>query len=1063
MGQAVTEAGAISAVAAFFRQKLDACAWTENASAASAAATAPTAVPPFTASATGTPPPPPPPLLRLPLSASGGAASADYREGGVPSAPPRPPLELVVSRGPGPAFSASETRVAEQAAALLRQAIARVRDRGSLAAAEAALENSLRGMQEASAAVAALVGERERRAEHQERQRADAAEEHGRALSTAAAELTRARAETEGFRRRLVEAEEAVTIVAGAANALCRRAASERNGNVFWGGEGEGVGEGVGAAAEIGELVAEAERAARKSLRCFFARVERAVQGKAAVPTAAHRGSGGDASPGARESLREPLRAGEHRGVEEDRARNLNMRVPVPHFGCDPVAAPLVLSLRRRSRESGFTKGDERLASVLAACLSTAMSTLHEKRHSLMCARKTEADRKARAGHKETAGAAAAAASAEARERRDRAIAGTRALAAAAQASEARAESGAEATAHAERQTEALRHLLSGLGAAGGDHAAVAEVVAERAAAAVPKCVSAVLLTPRQGNGRGGRYATAPPPPRPRVDAGVGGGGGGGGGSSLMFSPDPRVWAAGASEKRRGRGGFERNGDRGKMSRWWAEAVGRAASQAASTGKTVCVTDGAVDTTLGPEAGAASQVFVACFSPLCASSPASACESESKTSAFGAKENLRPAGSGVAVGTNAVPGQQVWPSRGADRSVCVIAWMLSLGSRVPDADGDRRTNARSARSFDQTSTTAAAAAAAAAADAAAAGAGAAEGMTMTTPPPTLPPWVSAAMEGVAHAVGLAVSSATAGDGFDMIGHSRSAGFGAANGRGGLVAASFSGSSITMDAFRSRTGGNGLPFGGRSEEDNNSRDEDLARLREGTSALSGRVQMLEKRAAGLRASEARSAAALARARSDAMAVKGQLQLAGLERDRLLSRLQETEGRVVQGEVGVGRRPLTAARSRANHRLDDAVPTLGWREGEGRPASATMSAWGQSKERTGIVGAVATSARARPEGGGRAAHGVSVHGGVGTAGAAATASSAEGKVAAAATRYYCGGGETPRRFDSPEAAGADDASSQALQRMASLHARLSDSLRRGGVSARTDEQGKKERQA
>lgn len=188
---------------------------------------------------------------------------------------------------------------------------------------------------------------------------------------------------------------------------------------------------------------------------------------------------------------------------------------------------------------------------------------------------------------------------------------------------------------------------------------------------------------------------------------------------------------------------------------------------------------------------------------------------------------------------------------------------------------------------------------------------------MTTPPPTLPPCVSAAMEGVAHAVGLAVSSATAGDDFDMIGHSRSAGFGSANGRGGLVAASFAGGSITMDAFRSRAGGNGLPFGGRSEEDTTSRDEDLARLREGTSALSGRVQTLEKRAAGLRASEARSAAALARARADAMAVKGQLQLAGLERDRLLSRLQETEGRVVQGE---GRRPLTAARSRANHCLD-----------------------------------------------------------------------------------------------------------------------------------------------
>lgn len=87
---------------------------------------------------------------------------------------------------------------------------------------------------------------------------------------------------------------------------------------------------------------------------------------------------------------------------------------------------------------------------------------------------------------------------------------------------------------------------------------------------------------------------------------------------------------------------------------------------------------------------------------------------------------------------------------------------------------------------------------------------------------------------------------------------------------------------------------------------------------------------------------------------------------------------------------------------------------------------------------------------------------MHGGVGTAGAAATASSAEGKAAAAATGY-CGGGEATRPVDSPETAGADDASSQALQRMASLHARLSDSLRRGGVSARTDEEGEKERRA
>ncbi|CAM9405626.1 unnamed protein product, partial [Laminaria digitata] len=995
MGQAVTEAGAISAAAAFFRQKLDACAWTENASstaattaatttatAATAAAATPTADLPFTAStATGTPPPPP--LLRLPLGANAVAATAaadgddSYREGAPAVLPPRPPLDLVVSRGPGATFSASETRVASQAAALLRQALARIRDRASLVAAEAALESSLRGMQEASEAVAALVSERERRTEHQERQRADAAAEHERALSAARGELARARAETEGFRRRLVEAEESVA----------------SNGGVFWGGEGMGegvkaevlgvgMGAGVGAGPEIGELVAEAERAARKSLRCFFARVERASHGEAAVPAAAERNGGRDTSPATQEPLREPLRAAERSSVEGKRARKQKLRVSVPDFCCDPAAVPLVLSLRRRSRENEFTEGDERLASILAACLSTALSALRERQHSLLCVRKMEADRKARAEHKETVAAAAAAASAEARERRERAIAGTRALAAAAQASEARAESRAEAAARAQRQTEALRHLLSGLGAAGGDHAAVAEAVAERAAAAVPTCVSTVLLTPRQGNGRGGRYGTAAVAPPPRVDSSSGGGG------SCVFSPDPRVWAAGASEKRWRRGGSGRNGERGKKNGLWAEAVGRAASQAASTGTTVCVRDRAVDTSsLGAEAGAASPVFVACFSPVSAATSTAACEPESKRNAYGVKENLRPAGSGVAAGTNAVPGQRVWSSRGADRSVCLIVWMLRIDARELGDGGNEKSNPRPpTRSFAQTSAAAAAAASAT---------GAAEGVMMTTPPPTLPPWVSAAMGGVAHAVGLALSSAASGDGFDLIRPSRSASFGgSASGWGGLVAGSSStGRSITVDGLQGRAGGDGLLLGGRLEEDKSCRDEDLARLREGTSSLSGRVQTLERRAAGLRASEARSAAALASARVDAMAVRGQLQLAGLERDRLLSRLKETEGRAVhhQREAGMGRRrrPLTAARSSSNHRNDAVpVPPLGWREGLGGTASEFTSAWGPSKERTGVVKLVATSAR--PEGGSWAVREDAVPGGVDTSGAAIKAS-------------------------------------------------------------------------
>ena len=1037
LGQAVTEPGAISAVAAFFRQKLAACAWTENATPA--ASTNATAVPPVTASATGAPP-----LLRLPLGASGAtvAATAGYREG-APAAPPRQSLDLVVSRGPGPAFSASETRIAAQAAALLRQALARIRDRDSLAEAEAALESSLRGMQEASEAVTVLVGERERRAQRQEQQRADAAAEHGRVLSAAGDKLARSRAEAEGLRRRLAEAEEAVTVVAAAANNLYR-AASGSDGGVLGRGAGDGVRvrEGVGARVgeggeleakagnrartEVGDLIAEVERAARKSLRCFFARVERASKDGAADP-AADQGGEGEAFPGTleprRESLREPRRAGE-RSVNESRARKLKLRVPVPQC-CDP-ATPLVLSLRRKSRENDFTEGDERLASTLAACLSTAMLALREKQRSLHCARIMEADRRARAGYEETAAAAAAAASAEARERRERAIAGTRALAAAARASEARAESVAEAAARAQRHTEALRHLLSGLGATGGDHAAVAEAVAERAAAAVPACVSAVLLTPRQGDRRGGRHGTGPP----RVDAACGGG--------FVFSPDPRVWAACASEEHGQRASSGRNEGRRRKSGRWAEAIGRAASQAASSGKTVCVRDRGVDSSLGTEAGASSPVFVACFSPVHATVPTSASEIESKTNAYGAKENLRPGVSGGVVATNAVPGEQVEP-RCADRSVCVIAWMLFLHAGVLDADEIVQSStcspppAATTRSFAAPTTTAAAAA---------------EGMMITTPA-ALPSRVSAAIEGVAHAVSLAVSSAS-GDCFDLSGKSRSASFGTASGWDGLVASSpTTGRFSTINARHSREGARHELFLGGGSEGNFSRDEDLSRLREGTSALSGRVQTLERRAAGLRASEARSAAALARAKVDAMAVKGQLQLAGLERDRLLSRLKETEDRAVRGQEGEGRRPLAAARSTGNRRdaSPPAVPLLGWREEGGRTASAFLSAWSPpSKERTGMVQAVTSSAR--QGGGSRAVREVTVPGGVGTAAAATT--STEGKAAEAATDS--GGGEATSHLDSPESVVADDtsSSSQALQRMASLHARLSDSLRRGGVS-------------
>ena len=234
MGEAVTEAGAVSAAAAFFRQNLDACAWAEE----------PTPPPPGTTAAS----PGAPPLLKFPMlskkiqPAVGGLHSSDddglaahpassrgrwgsaAAAAATASAPP--PLELVVSRGPGPTFSEHEIRVARYAALLLAQALARISDRAALAEAQSALEDSVQGMQEASDAVAVLVEERERRSRLEARQGADVEDKHKKEVAAAGGALERARSEAEQLRGQLDAAGESLAAVSEATGDVCRAVAA---------------------------------------------------------------------------------------------------------------------------------------------------------------------------------------------------------------------------------------------------------------------------------------------------------------------------------------------------------------------------------------------------------------------------------------------------------------------------------------------------------------------------------------------------------------------------------------------------------------------------------------------------------------------------------------------------------------------------------------------------------------------------------------------------------------------------------------------------------------------
>ncbi len=946
MGEAVTEGGAISAAAAFFRQHMDSCAWAEDPTPKA-----------------GTRSQGAPPLLRFPLHpkhrgvgfANDGAAGA-----ALPFRSPRGEggranelLELVVSRGAGPAFSEDEARAAELAAVLLSQALGRIRDGAALAEARAALEDSLRIIEEASDAVAVLVEERDRRGQQEARKAAELEEKHGEAMSGARDALERARCDADELRGRLVEAGESLAAIANAAEEACRIVSADGDD-----------------ADRTDEVVAVIERAARSALPCSSAWVARRCSASSepdpvGVEERKEEGSVGDTA-----SCLTRNKSGDEAVAAQE------LRVPVPCHGGS--AEPLILSVRGASSPlRRFTQRDRTAASALAACLCAALLAMREKKRARRLLRQAEADEEARAKRRAAAAAAAAAAEAEAQKRGERAVAGMRALVVEAQASKAKAGVAAVATRRAERHAEALGHLLLGLSKAGSDYAAVARAVYRRASAAVPGCVGAVLLTPRRHRR-------------------------GAGGASGLFSPDPRAWAtAAASSRGEGVGSSERERERDEQGPSasgprWAERVQRSAAQAAATGKTVvCVLDG--NKAGLPRGGRRDSLSsrVVCFSPVLASE-ASGAERQASASPTAFSDRMR---------TAELEGGET--TRVSGGNPCLVGWMLRVGD-----DGDSP----------ETSSAAPAAAAAAAAATAAVSPltesvmsdADAEGVAFASPA-AVPTRVSNAINAVVHAVGLALSACTAAA--DAAAFRRRA-----------SPPSIQPTGRPPSSRRGRDAQEGArDAGGLSAESTPRRDLELRRLRAGTATLAERVEELEERAAGLCASEARSAAALARARADAGAARGELQLAALELER------------------ERRKPLAAARWTGN--------LSAGRDGGGE------ALLGASRSIPGLAGGVAGfGSRPKRHGGGKST-GVFV----GPPGSTVFSTSAgsqgptpspglegvkeEGQAGAGPAAGVLERVVLP---ESPLPAPLGAASSAALQRMASVHARLANSLKNGTFS-------------
>ncbi|CAM9523619.1 unnamed protein product [Ectocarpus fasciculatus] len=975
MGEAMTEAGAISAMAAFFRRGMDACAWTEElTSAVSVSSSAPGA----------------PPLLRFPLlSADPGlaigaafgsssnitiddmppssAASSCHGGGGRPSAVE---LELVVSRGPGPDFSDHETRVASHAAKLLSQALAGIHDRATFAEMKCALRESFRGMEEASEAVAVLVEERDRRAQRESKRKSELDERRAGEISAAEKELGKARREAEELRRQL----EGVCSAVADVGAAC--GAGDLAGN---GDEDDAEEVGLSDESGTGKVISVVERAARDALCCSFARVLHGppaeTEAKAEHETELQEdGIASDASPlpqgqiGGR--IHTPHSYPEPIGGDAEAALREQLQVPVPYYGSRDE--PLVLSIRGDSNPTqGCFRYRGRIAvgSALAACLGTALQVLREKEH---VRRLKERD--------EVAAACASAAEAEARTRGQRAVAGMRALVAAAEVSKAQARAQAAAAKRADQQTDALQQLLSGLDKAGRKgHAAVAETVERLASAVVPGCGGGVLLTPRRHKSDGSNITAAEV----------------GGDRRTSFSPDPRAWATAMAPRMQEAVDAS---ERFKCGKAWARTVEEAAVQAYSTGKTVCVTaDFAA--ALSSEVcrggrgggGASRRSPVVCFSPVPAVLPL-----EPERLLVNGEDGRQgpPASSGRTRATELQRGGagSVTSSGALASSVGItglLAWALRLDAVEAACDTDDPEGHSESSSDDVSSLTEA----------------------IPEPPspplPHLPPRISSAIDAVVHAVGLALCATD-------------------------TAAQIHGRPERSNAFKrrrsssrharhveNRTHGiiSSSSGPGETQLAKSSREEELRRLRDGTAALAERVQTLEGRAAGLRASEARSSAALARARADVGAARGELQLAELELER--ERKKNAQATPTTGNLGGVEAVFGRCSSRRGER-------------SGGVAGALRPSWASNKQ-AGVLGVsdtVGSSLKGWSHPTSPAERVLCPHANV--------ADTKEGETEVAATTSV----------SSPPFT-RSGASSAALQHITSVHARLSDSLKRGRV--------------
>lgn len=931
----------MSAAAAFFREHMDSCTWAEE----------PTPK-------TGTRAQGAPPLLRFPLHPKnrgydGADAAPPFRSPRGEGGRANELFELVVSRGAGPEFSEHEARTAELAAVLLSQALGRIRDCAALAEAKAALEDSLRSIEEASDAVAVLVEERDRRAQQEARKVAELVEKHGEAMSGVRDALEMARREAEQLRGRLVEAGESLAAIANAAEEACRTISSD-----------------VDDADRTDEVVAVIETAARHALRCSSAAVSR----RSSANTKQDRSGAKETKE--EESLEHTASClGRGKSGDEPIAAQ-ELHVPIPSFSSS--AEPLVLSVCGASSPlRRFTQRDRTAASALAACLCAALLAVSEKKRARRLLRQAEADEEARAKRRAAAAASAAAADAEARKRGERAVAGMRALVVEAQASKAEAEEAAAATRRAERHAEALGHLLLGLSRARSDYAAVARAVYRRASAAVPGCLGAVLLTPR----------------RHRKGAG---------GTSGLFSPDPRAWAT-AAASRRGEGvGYserERDGQGSNaFGRRWAERVQRSAAEAAATGKTVvsALSDNNDDCT--GRGGDSRSSRVVCFSPVLALEVSGA-ESQASASPSGRIRGSELSASSDRMRTSELQGGEMTHVRGG--TPCLVGWMLRVG------DDD-----------DSPDTSLAAAAAAVSPLTESVMSDAAVGGATSASPAALPTRISTPINAAVHAVSLALAAcATATD--------------AAAVRGRASPSSVQPTRRLRSSRRGRDMKEGAgDAGGLSAESTPRRDLELRRLRDGTATLAERVEELEERAAGLRASEARSAAALARARADAGAARGELQLAALE-------LERERRKPLAAAWWVGN--LSGGRDGGKEALLGAFRTIPGRSG-------SVAGFSSNLEHPGGAGGFVRPSRSTifstPAGRQDPARSHSLAGVKEGEGGGSEEQAGARPATAVVERVVLPGSPLP----SPLAA----ASSAALQHMASVHARLANSLKNSGFS-------------